>query len=253
MKRGMRTSCRLLVIALLLLGAAAAFADEVTINLVPRVLQSFDPGDQKRDTARTWKLIPSKFGYDREGKSLWESKLVEAWPEALFGKNKDGEDQQVLGLHGSFLRKGYNYVEIVPGTGEGDNFEPRPIPIPGRVQFLDLWVWGSNHAYVLEIHVRDFRGIDHVLPLGSIQFVGWKNIQVRVSGSIPQAWQYLPRRQGLELTKLVLWTTPGEKVDDFYMYIDQIKATTDMFESSYDGNNLAEADELQQVWGTGAN
>jgi hypothetical protein len=254
MKRGFQTSTRLLVIVLLLFGAAAvAFTDEVTLNLVPRVLQSFDPGEQQREVYRTWKLIPSKFGYDGNGDSLWESKLVATWPEALFGKNKDGEELSVLGIHGSFLRKGYNYVEIVPGTGQGDSFEPKPIPIPGRVQFLDLWVWGSNHAYSLEIYVRDYRGIDHMLPIGSIQFIGWKNLQVRVSGSIPQAWQYLPRRQGLVLTKLVLWTQPLEKVDEFYMYIDQIKATTDVFESSYDGNNLAEAEELQEIWGTGAN
>jgi len=253
MKRGFRTSCRLLVIVLLVGSAAAALADEVTFNLVPRVLQSFDPAEQQREVYRTWKLVPSKFGYDRSGSSLWEAKLVEAWPESLYGKNKDGEDLRVLGLRGKFLRKGYNYVEIVPGTGEGDGFEPKPIPIPGRVHFIDLWVWGSNHAYTLEAHVRDFQGIDHVLSFGSIQFVGWKNLQVRVPGSIPQSWQYLPRRQGLELIRLVLWTQPLEKVDDFYMYLDQIKVTTDVFETSYDGNNLAEADELQEIWGTGAN
>lgn len=253
MKRGFRTSCRLLVIVLLLGTAAAAFADEVTMNLVPRVLQSFDPGEEQREVYRTWQLLPSKFGYDRDGNSLWDARLIDTWPEALFGKNRDGEQLRALGLRGSFLRKGYNYVQIVPGTGEGDSFEHKPIPIPGRVQFLDLWVWGSNHAYNLEVHVRDFQGIEHVLPFGSLQFVGWKNLQVRVPGSIPQAWQYLPRRQGLELTKLVLWTQPGEKVDDFFVYLDQIKATTDMFESYFDGSSLAEADELQRIWGTGAN
>ncbi|MBN1835460.1 MAG: flagellar filament outer layer protein FlaA [Spirochaetales bacterium] len=253
MKRGFRTSCRLLVIVLLLGPAVAALADEVAFNLVPRVLQSFDPAEEQREIHRTWKLIPSKFGYDRNGNSLWESRLVEAWPESLFGKNKDGEELAVLGLHGKFLRKGYNYVEIVPGTGEGDNFEPKPIPIPGRAHYLDLWVWGSNHAYLLEAHVRDFQGIDHVLPIGSIQFTGWKNLQVKVPGSIPQAWQYLPRRQGLDLTKLVLWTQPIEKVDDFYLYIDQIKVTTDVFETFFDGFNLTEAEKLQEIWGTRAN
>jgi hypothetical protein len=230
-----------------------ALADEITVNLVPRILQGFDPGEARREVARTWKVVPSKFGYDRQGKSLWESKLVKAWPEALYGRNKDGEDLAVLGIHGAFLRKGYNYVEIIPGTGTGDNFVPKAIPIPGRAHFLDLWAWGSNYAYSLELHVRDFQGIDHVLPLGSLQYIGWKNLQVRVPGSIPQSWKYLPRRQGLELTKLVLWTQPAEKVDEFYLYLDQIKVTTDMFESSYDGENLAELEELQEIWGTGAN
>jgi len=230
-----------------------AAADELTVNYVPRVLQSFDPDEKGRETYRAWQLRPSKFGYDAEGESLWESKLVDGWPESLFGKNRDKDDLQVLGLHGSFQRKGYNYVEIVPGTGEGSGFTPRPLVIPGRADAIDMWVWGSNHAYTLEIHVRDFNGIDHVLPLGLLQFVGWKNLRVRVPGNIPQVWKYVPRLRNLEVTKLVLWTTPGEKVDDFYMYLDQLKVVSDVFESRYDGDTLGEVEALQEIWGTGAN
>jgi hypothetical protein len=252
MKLRSAISIRLLVIALLLGSCIASFADEITINVVPAVLQSFDPGDKGRETYRTWQVLPSKFGYDASGKSLWEAKLVEAWPEALYGRNRDKEDLQVLGIHGSFLRKGYNYLEIIPGEGEGSNFRPKPISVPGRADFIDLWVWGSNYAYDLEIHIRDYQGIDHVLPFGSIQFLGWKNLRVRVPPNIPQAWKYLPRLRNLEVTKLVLWTTPGEKVDDFYLYLDQLKATTDIFETRYDGDNLAQIETLQDVWGTGA-
>ena len=251
MKLGLKHSSRLLVIALLLGGCLFAFADEVTVNFVPQVLQSFDPEEQGRENYRTWKLIPSKFGYDSEGNSLWADQLVEAWPEALYGKNRDGLDLQVLGIHGSFMRKGYNWVEIIPGVGEGDNFEPKPLQIPGRADAIDLWVWGSNYAYELEVHVRDYQGIDYVLPLGSIQFVGWKNLRVRVPGAIPQSWKYLPRLRNLEVTKLVLWTTPTEKVDDFYLYLDQLKVISDVFETRYDGDNLADIDTLRDVWGTG--
>jgi hypothetical protein len=242
---------RTLLVMLLLLGACVlAASDEVTINLVGRVLQSFDPDEAGREQARTWTLLPSKFGYDAKGSSMWQTRKVDTWPEALYGKNKDKEKLQVLGMSGQFNRKGYNYVEIVPGTGEGKNFTPKPIPIPGRVESLDLWVWGANYAYYLDAHVRDFQGIDHVLPLGSVQFTGWKNLRCRIPGSIPQAWKYLPRLRNLELTKLVLWTQPQEKVDEFFIYIDQIKVTTDLFETTFDGDELADADRLQEIWGT---
>jgi hypothetical protein len=88
-----------------------------------------------------------------------------------------------------------------------------------------------------------------VLSFGSIRFAGWKNLRTRIPGSIPQAWRYLPRLRNLELTKLVLWTQPNEKVDEFYIYLDQLKVTTDLFETSFDGDELADAETLQQIWG----
>lgn len=251
MKPGSTFSRSLLVMMALLGACVLAFSDEVTVNLVARVLQSFDPDEATHETARTWALLPSKFGYDAKGNNMWQTRLLTAWPESLFGKNRDKEKLQVLGIGGRFLRKGYNYVEIVPGTGEGRNFKPNPIPIPGRAESIDLWVWGANHAYLLEAHIRDFQGIDHVLPLGSLQFAGWKNLRSRIPGNIPQFWKYLPRLRNLELTKLVLWTQPQEKVDEFYLYIDQIKVTTDLFEATFDGDELAEVEKLQEIWGTG--
>jgi len=246
MKLGLKCSSCLLITLFLLLGLPKLLpADEMTLNLVSRVLESFDDPN-----VRTWAFIPSKFGYDLEGKSLFEKRYVDTWPEALFGKNRNKENLKVLGVHGSFLRKGYNYLEIVPGKGEGADFTPEPILFPGRAGILDLWVWGSNHNYYLEVHVRDYQGVFHVLPLGSIQHQGWKNLSVKIPGSIPQSWQYLPESRQMALTKFVLWTRPQEKVDDFYLYIDQIKVLTDLFEKRFDGDDLAEVDKVKEVWGS---
>ena len=68
--------------------------------------------------------------------------------------------------------------------------------------------------------------------MGSIMFVGWKDLVVTISGAIPQSRKYIPRYAGLELTKLVLWTAPDEKVDDFYFFIDEINVITDLFETT---------------------
>ena len=249
MKPGSTLFKTLLVLLLFLVAFAGAFGDELTVNVVSKVLQSFDPGEAGHEDAREWVLIPSKFGYDANGKSYWQKRKLDAWPEALYGKNRDNEKLQVLGITGKFSRKGYNYVEIVPGTGEGQNFKPKPISIPGRVESVDLWIWGANYAYYLEVHLRDFEGIDHVLSFGLLQFAGWKNLRAKIPGSIPQSWRYLPRLRNLELTKLVLWTQPNEKVDEFFMYLDQLKITTDLFETSFDGDELADAETLQKIWG----
>ena len=40
------------------------------------------------------------------------------------------------------------------------------------------------------------------------------------------------------MTKLVVRTDPEEKVDLFYVYIDQLKVLTDTHVSNFDGENL---------------
>ena len=136
MKPGSTFFKTLLVLLLLLVACAGAFGDEITVNVVSQVLQSFDPDEAGHEMARDWVLLPSKFGYDAKGNSYWQMRKLDAWPEALYGKNRDKEKLQVLGITGKFSRKGYNYVEIVPGTGEGQNFKPKPDPHPrqGRVR-----------------------------------------------------------------------------------------------------------------------
>jgi hypothetical protein len=39
-----------------------------------------------------------------------------------------------------------------------------------------------------------------------------------------------------------------ERVDNFYVYLDQFKVLTDTFESFYDGDELADPDRVQELW-----
>ncbi len=241
MKLFNRASTYLLVILLIFL-SIHVFSDERTINFASRVIESFDNPD-----AQLWMVRGSKFATEGYPKMAY----VNAWPEALFGKNKGNKDLKVLGIHGKFNRKAYNYIEIIPAKKDKDgNLVPEPIKLPGRVKAIDMWVWGSNYDFYMEVHLRDYQGIDHTLRLGSLKYAGWKDLMVTVPSSIPQSVRYLPRRKNLELTKLVIWTRPEEKVDNFYVYIDQIKILTDLFESRFDGDNLIEPDVLQKIWGS---
>ncbi len=106
-----------------------------------------------------------------------QMQLVRAWPEALYGKNKDNKNLFALGVHAKFDRKSYNYIEIIPAEKDSSGkLQPKAIPIPGRVRSIDMWVWGANYNYTLDAHLRDYQGIDHVLHLGSLQFAGWKDL-----------------------------------------------------------------------------
>lgn len=227
-------------LVLLGLGAGRALADEVVSSVVSKVIDSFDDPSKS-----VWIVQGSRYAT----KGFPELGFVKSWPEALYGENEENLSLQALGVHGRFDRKAYNYVEIIPAKkGSSGALEPSPILLPGRVEAMDLWVWGSNFRYWLDVHLRDYQGVDHVLTLGDLSFAGWKDLLVNIPRSIPQSQRYLPRLQGLELTKFVLWTRPDEKVDDFYIFFDQIKVLTDLFESRFDGSELANPNELQKAW-----
>ncbi len=240
MKRGVfRFTCLFLLLLLLL--PAALVADEATMNLVSRVLESFDPDDQYTD----WFVNGSKFS--TEGYPRWV--VYEGYPEALFGRNKDGVKRSALGVNTMFDRQGLNFVEIIPAVKNDEGkWVPNPIPIPGRAKSIDMWVLGSNYKYSIEIHLSDYRGVTHVLPLGNLNYIGWKNLTAEIPSNIPQSIRYVPHYKGLTLEKLVLWTRPTERVNDYYVWIDQIKVLTDIFESPFDGQELYEADNMEDIW-----
>lgn len=215
-------------------------ADEVTQNIQSFVLESFDDPQQSH-----WIVAGSKFstqGYP-------QAAFVNTWPDALFRAEPQGKTLNSLGIHGRFDRMGYNYIELTPATAGADGqLTPTGIPIPGRVRSLDLWAWGSNRNYYVDVQLRDYRGIVYVLRLGSIDYRGWKDLTLEIPNYISQSVQYVPSTQSLQLVKIVIWTTPTEKVDDFYVYFDQIKCITDTFESPWDGEDLATPSFVQNLW-----
>ncbi len=249
MKRGGLLALFLLLFFLL---ADSLIADEMTVNLQSKIVEDFDnPQDNP------WIIRGSKFSSvikTSSGDDVYpKSAFVKAWPDALYRKPPEGKELKAFGIHGKFDRKGYNFIEILPAKKSDDGkLVPRTLPLPGRVKNMDIWVWGSNYDFYLEAHIMDHKGITHVLNFGDIKFIGWKNIWLNIPNTISQAVSYTPKFKGLELVKLVLWTKPEEKVNDFYVYLDQIKIFTDMFESPFDGENLANPEYVKELWGEGA-
>ena len=244
MRPGLRAFLGTVLGIALFFTAALVRGDESTQTIASRSLATFDDPA----TADNWIVQGSKYAT----KDFPQMQLVHAWPEALYGRNKTSKTLLALGVHGKFDRKSYNFIEIIPAAKDSSGkLQPHGIPIPGRVKTIDMWVWGANFNYTLDVHLRDYRGIDHVLHMGSLLYAGWKDLSVTISGAIPQSRQYIPRYAGLELTKLVIWTAPDEKVDDFYFFIDEINCITDLFETRFDGEDLADPDSLNTLWQQG--
>jgi hypothetical protein len=228
---------------LLLFSAGLVAADEATQILESKMIASFDDPNEMQ-----WIVQGSKFAT----KDFPQAQTVRTWPDSLYGRNAEKKNLFALGVHSRFDRKGYNYFEVIPAKkGSDGKVVPAPITLPGRVQTIDVWVWGSNFNYTMDVHLRDFEGVDRVLHLGSLMFTGWRNLRVGVTGNIPQSRRYLPQFQPLEITKLVIWTHPTEKVDDFYVFLDEMKVLTDVGRTRFDGDDLADPAALNQLWAQG--
>jgi len=156
-----------------------------------------------------------------------------------------------LGIKAQFLKKGYNWIEIYPvkssnnivgGDGKPNNNQEGslyPIPLIGIIKSLDMWVWGGNYHYWLEMYVQDFRGFLHRLPAGDINFVGWKNLRTEIPGYVPQYERRVPFLKSLTLQLIKLWSYPDERVDQFYCYFDYLQAQTDVYIERFNGDDLA--------------
>ncbi|MDR1949671.1 MAG: flagellar filament outer layer protein FlaA [Spirochaetaceae bacterium] len=240
------------VVCLIIMASMAlvsAFSDEYTETLEARILETFDG-----DSAYEWRVVASKFATNNDEGQFPKLSLVETWPSAVFGNNRQGLPLKSLGIWGKFDRRGYNWIDVYPvASGGGEDAAPAEIPIPGRAKYLDLWVWGSNLNYYIEGYIRDHLGVVHTLNMGNIGYQGWKNLRAAVPNNVPQVKRILPRLAPLTFVKFRIWTQPVEQVANFYIYFDQLKVITDTFESIYDGDELSDPERVQELWNADSN
>jgi hypothetical protein len=131
-----------------------------------------------------------------------------------------GPDEFVLGVRVEFYRRGFSTFSVNP---------VRPIPIPGITKTISVWVIGRNFNHVLKIQFLDFFGRTKELTLGKLNFVGWKQLTVTVPPSIPQSDFHFFDQAGIRLTGFQVETDPLEAFGTYYVYLDGVRATSDLF------------------------
>ena len=183
----------------------------------------------------SWHAVGSKFVTN----GFPVIKLFDGMPHAVKVMGDSEEGAKFLGVQVKFNRRGDNWLDIVPAKKGDNGLQPHEIPFKGHVSRLDMWVWGAGYLYDLEILVRDCYGRVHTLPVGPLNFKGWKNMSVNVPKSIPQSSVYINAEKEMKFVAFRVRTRPVEHVEDFYIFIDQFKALTDMHKESYDGYELA--------------
>jgi hypothetical protein len=193
---------------------------------------------------------------------MLEVKYVEGGPSDLieekWSSDKKGmEKKQALGVHFRFKYPGYNSVHLLPppevqwdeptkkvmtyDPRTGTEVQERAVQLPGRTKGVSVWFHGRGNDYTLEAWIKDFRGDVHILKMGSLNFVGWRPLTAFIPENVPQETQSYPQTRVTKLVRLVIRATPYAGTENVYMFFDQLKVLTDVFEVNFDGQNLHKA------------
>jgi len=220
--------------------------DGWTVTSVPKKYDNANATTEKKKRKNPVDSLDLKF-IQGEPNDL----VVENWSLTGLGKQK----QKCLGVHFKFKYPGYNSVHIIPPPEISWN-EKKPvktynpslrqdvqengIQLPGRAKGISMWVHGRGNPYTLEVWVKDYKGNTHILKFGTINFVGWRPLTVYIPAYIPQSAESYPITRVTKITRFVIRSSPDAKPGDVFVFFDQLKVLTDIYEVNFDGHKLHE-------------
>ena len=130
----------------------------------------------------------------------------------------------ILGIRVDFQKRGNNWFAIYPY---------RPITLEGVVKSFEVWVCGRNKDHKLAIIVEDINGNEQLIPLGKLNFLGWKKLTVNVPDGITQFDYRFSHKRGLVFKGFVINCNPVESYGKYYIYFDNLSAEVSRFWEEY--------------------
>jgi hypothetical protein len=150
-------------------------------------------------------------------------------------------DKFVYGVRTDFYSRGMNEIFITA---------KRPIPIEGITKTLSVWIIGRNYNHVLWVELKDFFGNSFELPMGKLNFQGWKKLSVAVPPQNPDGRTGIVQRNfhytshmGLKVTGFRIECDPDEAYGTYYIYFDDLRAVTDLF-----AEDSRDPDDMPDTW-----
>lgn len=239
----MKTAVSVSLIVLFVCLTSTVYSKIVT-NVDPdisaRELKAVVVEDFEKDAEWKVETVPKQFSDKGNEKKnpvpVLELKFVDGAPADLqveqWTSDKKGmEKKRCMGVNFKFKYPGYNSVHIIP---------PAPIVVPGRAHGISVWIHGRGNNYFLETWVKDYKGNVHILKFGSVNFVGWRPMEVEVPRFIPQEIDSYPQTKTLRIERFVLRADPNALVTNTFFFFDQLKVLTETFEVNFDGQGLEE-------------
>jgi hypothetical protein len=157
------------------------------------------------------------------------------------GQDPKTIDKYVLGVRTEFYTRGYNDIFINA---------KRPVPIEGITKTVSVWVVGRNYNHILWLELKDFFGNSFELPMGKLNFQGWKKLSVAIppqnpdgrSGIVQRNFHYASH-MGLRVVGFRIQCDPDEAFGTYYIYFDDLRAVTDLF-----AEDMRDTDDMPDTW-----
>lgn len=148
--------------------------------------------------------------------------------------NDGTRNDYVLGVKVAFNQRGYSHFSLVPS---------RPVKIPGITKAVSLWVCGRSFKHRLFLNILDYKGQKRVLDMGLLDFVGWKKLSIAIPASIEQDNYNNTEWRGISFTGFVVECDPSENYGIYYVYFDELRAVTDIYNEEY-----RDEDDMNDGW-----
>ncbi len=215
---------------------ATTAADAETITVFDTIIL---PKEYSKEDVQTTTI--DNFDLGDEWSVLMPREQGIALKKKITGKTKTDTTSSTYCLGVKFITycRGFNWIEIKP---------PSPIFIPGTTKAIALSVAGRNLRHKLIAWVADYLGTQYRIEMGSMNFKGWQRIAAPIPTFVKQYTRYVPEYRPLHLIKFVIEFDPDEMVGDYYLYIDNFEAAADMYEQTYDGDELIDKKSKQEKW-----
>ena len=160
--------------------------------------------------------------------------------ERLLNIDNKVSDTHVLGVRVEYLHRGSTEFQVRA---------QKPIPIEGITKTISVWVVGRNYDNQLKIIVSDFFGNEFELPLGTLNFQGWKKMTVAVppqsadgtTGIVQRNYHY-NSHMGIKVVGFKVECDPMQAFGTYYIYFDDLRAVTDLFaEDNRDPDDMSDS------------
>lgn len=154
----------------------------------------------------------------------------------LPGEEQSGiteDDDFVIGVKVEYYRRGWTSISVQPS---------RPLAVPGIAKTISLWVVGRNFNHTLKVVLEDDFGNKISLPMGTLNFSGWKEMEVAIPPSIQQRNPHYTDRGGIKILGFVVEPDITETYGTYYVYFDDLRVKTDLFaEENRDPDDMVDA------------